>query len=66
MVYKQLQERPGQDTITLSILTCGMKKTAYYNGLRELLEKEFLFRVHMTVHFSSTFGSCSMAITLHS
>jgi hypothetical protein len=21
-----------------------MKKTAYYNGLRELLEKEFLFR----------------------
>jgi hypothetical protein len=44
LVYRQLQERPGQDTITLSILTSGMKKTAYYNGLRELLEKEFLFR----------------------
>ncbi len=44
IVYKQLQEKPGQDTITLSILTCGMKKTAYYNGLRELLDKEFLFR----------------------
>jgi hypothetical protein len=25
-------------------LTCGMKKTAYYNGLREMLDKEFLFR----------------------
>src|SRR5271154_6283069 len=44
MVYNQLQKKPGQDTITLSILTAGMKKTAYYNGLRELLEKEFLFR----------------------
>lgn len=44
MVYNQLQSKPGQDTITLSILTSGMKKTAYYNGLRELLEKDFLFR----------------------
>ena len=44
LVYKQLQGRPGQDTIALSILTSGMKKTTYYNGLRELLEKEFLYR----------------------
>ena len=44
LVYNQSQERPGQDTITLSILTSGMKKTAYYSGLRELLDKEFLFR----------------------
>ena len=44
IVYKQLQDKPGQDTITLSILTCGMKKTAYYNGLREMLDKEFLYR----------------------
>ena len=43
-VYSQLQSKPGQDTITLSLLTAGMKKTAYYSGLRELLEKEFLFR----------------------
>lgn len=43
-VYNQLQNKPGQDTITLSLLTAGMKKTAYYNGLRELLDKEFLFR----------------------
>jgi hypothetical protein len=44
LVYNQLQSKPGQDTITLSLLTAGMKKTAYYSGLRELLEKEFLFR----------------------
>src|ERR1700722_1423321 len=44
LVYNQLQRKPGQDTITLSLLTAGMKKTTYYSGLRELLEKEFLFR----------------------
>ena len=44
LVYNQLQSKPGQDTITLSLLTAGMKKTASYSGLRELLEKEFLFR----------------------
>lgn len=44
LVYNQLQQRPGQDTITLSLLTSNMKKSAYYAGLRELLEKEFLFR----------------------
>lgn len=44
LVYNQLRGRPGLDTVTLSILTSGMKKTAYYEGLRELLEKEFIFR----------------------
>jgi hypothetical protein len=44
LVYNQLQNHPGQDTVTLSILTAGMKKTTYYNGLRELLENQFLFR----------------------
>jgi hypothetical protein len=44
LVYGQLQGKPGQDTITLSLLTCGMKKTAYYSGVRELLDKKFLFR----------------------
>jgi hypothetical protein len=37
LVYNQLRQEPKQDTITLSILTAGMKKTAYYSGLRELL-----------------------------
>ncbi len=44
LVYNQLQGKPEQDTITLSLLTAGLKKTTYHNGLRELLEKEFLFR----------------------
>lgn len=44
LVYKQMQENVGKDTVTLSLLASGMKKTAYYGGLRELLEKEFLFR----------------------
>jgi hypothetical protein len=43
-VYRQLQERPGEDVIPLALLTSGMRKTTYYEGLRELLEKEFLFR----------------------
>src|ERR1700693_4030267 len=29
LVYNLLQAKPGQDTITLSVLTAGMKKTAY-------------------------------------
>jgi len=44
VVYKELQSRQGQDTATLSFRTSGMGKTTYYDGLRELLEKQFLFR----------------------
>ena len=44
IVYHRLQDRPGQDTIMLSLLTSGMKKSAYYKGLKDLLDKEFLFR----------------------
>ena len=43
-VYRELQGRPGEDVIPLALLTSGMRKTTYYEGLRELLEKEFLFR----------------------
>jgi hypothetical protein len=44
LVYNALRETPGQDTVRLSVMTAGMKKTSYYNGLRELLDKEFLYR----------------------
>lgn len=44
LVYEQLKDRHGEDSVTLSILTSSMKKTTYYNGLKELLEKQFLFR----------------------
>jgi hypothetical protein len=44
LVYNQLRERPRQDTILLDVHSSNMRKTTYYDGLRELLEKEFLFR----------------------
>jgi hypothetical protein len=44
LVYNKLRENPGKDSVTLSVLTSGLKKTTYYDGLRELLEREFLFR----------------------
>jgi hypothetical protein len=45
LVYDALRETPGKDTVLLSVHSCGgMKKTTFYDGLRELLTKEFLFR----------------------
>jgi hypothetical protein len=44
LVYTALRDAPGEDTVRLSVMTVGMKKTTYYNGLRELLKKEFLYR----------------------
>ena len=49
LVYKQMQETPNSDTIQLSYLSAqdlipGINDRTYRRGLRELLEKEFLFR----------------------
>jgi hypothetical protein len=44
LVYARVRERPGQDTVPLDVHSSQMRKTTYYDGLRELLEKEFLFR----------------------
>lgn len=44
LVYNAVREKPGEDTVRLSFMTSGMKKTTYYAGLRELLKKEFIFR----------------------
>ncbi len=46
IVYNQLQGRKDNDTVLLDVSSSGLKKTTYYKGLRELLEKEFLFRSH--------------------
>jgi hypothetical protein len=43
-VYKQVRERPGQDTVPLDSYSSGLHPVTYRRGLRELLEKEFLFR----------------------
>jgi hypothetical protein len=44
MVYVLLRENPKQDTVNLSRHEAAMPKTTYYKGLRELLERKFLFR----------------------
>ena len=43
-VYKQVRERPGQDTVPLDSYSSALHPVTYRRGLRELLEKEFLFR----------------------
>lgn len=43
-VYRQVRERPGQDTVPLDAYSSGIHPVTYRRGLRELLEKEFLFR----------------------
>lgn len=43
-VYKQVRERPGQDTVPLDSYSSTLHPVTYRRGLRELLEKEFLFR----------------------
>ncbi|MBW4597527.1 MAG: hypothetical protein KME46_32680 [Brasilonema angustatum HA4187-MV1] len=44
LVYNHLRNRKEQDTVPLDVKTSGLAKTTYYSGLRELLEKQFLFR----------------------
>ncbi|MBS0448497.1 MAG: hypothetical protein JSR59_21455 [Proteobacteria bacterium] len=43
-VYTQVRERPGQDTVPLDSYSSSLHPVTYRRGLRELLEKEFLFR----------------------
>src|SRR5215469_2240577 len=41
-VYKQVRERPGKDTVMLSVLTSGLEERTYQRGIRELLKREFI------------------------
>src|SRR5437870_4004563 len=43
-VYKQVRERPGQDTVPLDSYSCALHPVTYRRGLRERLEKQILFR----------------------
>jgi hypothetical protein len=43
MVYNILRDKPGSDKIELPFLTANKSKSTYYNGMKELLEKEFLY-----------------------
>ncbi len=44
LVYHHILDNPGSDRVQLALSLSGMGKTTFYNGLRELLEKEFLFK----------------------
>lgn len=44
IVYNQLRDRPGTDSVLLSTRDHDLPKTTYFRGLRELLDKEFIFR----------------------
>jgi hypothetical protein len=44
LVYHRLRENPGKDTVLLDSLSSGLEERTYQRGLRELFEKEFLFR----------------------
>lgn len=44
IVYNQLRDRPKQDTVTLSLHSSGLNRGTYYRGLKELLERGFLYR----------------------
>lgn len=44
IVYRELREAPGQDTVKLAHLTSDLSKSVFYKGLKELLEREFLYQ----------------------
>ena len=44
IVYKALRESPGKDTVNLSQDLTELAPATFRRGLRDLLEKEFLFR----------------------
>jgi len=46
VVYRDLRNKPGDDTVMLSKRTINLERRTYHRGLRELLEKQFLFRSH--------------------
>lgn len=44
LVYAEVRENPGKDEIKLSQSTSPLTPVTYRRGVRELLEKEFIFR----------------------
>ena len=44
LVYKQVRENVGKDQVHLAATESGLEERTYQRGLRELLEKEFLYR----------------------
>jgi hypothetical protein len=46
IVYDLLRRKPGEDKVMLSAADSKLEQRTYQRGLRELLEKEFLYRSH--------------------
>jgi hypothetical protein len=44
LVYNQLQENHGKDQVQLSVDEVPLAKATYFRGVRELIDKEFLFK----------------------
>ena len=44
IVYYQVRSNPGKDQVQLAAATSNLEERTYQRGLRELLEKGFLFR----------------------
>lgn len=44
LVYGIMRESPGRDTVLLDVISSGLEERTFHRGLRELLEKEFLYR----------------------
>jgi hypothetical protein len=43
-IYNQLRDKKEQDTVALASATSGMSSSAFSRGLRELVDREFIFR----------------------
>jgi hypothetical protein len=43
LVYNLLHENPGQDTVMLSVLTSGLSRATFYIGIRDLLDRGFIY-----------------------
>jgi hypothetical protein len=44
IVYNQMRGKPGEDSVLLGVSMSNLEERTFNRGLRELLEKEFLYR----------------------
>jgi hypothetical protein len=51
IVYNEMRSKPGEDTVLLGVGMGDMEERTFNRGLRELLEKEFLFRSTLASKF---------------
>lgn len=47
MVYDQMRENKERDYVLLSVLSSGMGERAFHRGMKELIDRKFLFRAEV-------------------